>query len=62
MVVAASAVRCHKQAQRREQLADNELGPLIKEIETGRRPEWRDISLLLLLRVSQHQLRKHRRL
>jgi hypothetical protein len=29
---------------RREQLADNDLGPLMREMEAGQRPEWKDIS------------------
>ena len=33
-----------QQALRREQLADNGIGPLIREIEPERRPEWMDIS------------------
>ena len=44
MVVAAPADGWEHQDLRREQLADNDLGPLIREIEAGRRPEWRDIS------------------
>ena len=43
MVVAAPADGWDHQ-DLREQLADNDLGPLIREIEAGRRPEWRDIS------------------
>jgi len=27
-----------------EQLADNDIGPLMREVEAGRRPEWKDIS------------------
>jgi hypothetical protein len=44
MVVVAPADGWDHQDLRREQLADNDLGPLIREIEAGRRPEWRDIS------------------
>jgi len=44
MVVAAPSDGWDHQALRREQLADNDLGPLIREIEPGHRPEWRDIS------------------
>ena len=44
MVVTATADGWEQQALRTEQVADNDLGPLIEEIETGRRPEWRDIS------------------
>jgi len=44
MVVTATADGWDQQALRTEQLADNDLGPLIQEIDTGRRPEWRDIS------------------
>ena len=45
MVVTAPADGWDQQALRTEQLAENDLGPLIQEIETGRRPEWRDISI-----------------
>jgi hypothetical protein len=31
-------------ALRREQLADDDLGQLLQEVEAGQRPEWRDIS------------------
>jgi len=44
MIVAAPADGWDYQVLRREQLADNDLGPLIQEIEAGRRTEWRDIS------------------
>ena len=44
MVVAAPPDSWDHQDLRREQLADNDLGPLIWEIEAGRRPEWKDIS------------------
>jgi len=43
MVIAAPADGWDHQDLRREQLADNDLGPLIREIEAGCRPEWRDI-------------------
>ena len=44
-IVATAAANCwDRQALRREQLADNDLGPLIREMEAGQRPEWKDIS------------------
>jgi hypothetical protein len=44
-VVAAAAVNgWDRAALRREQLADNDLWQLLQEVETGKRPEWRDIS------------------
>ena len=44
MVVTATADGWDQQALRTEQVADNDLGPLTQEIETGRPPKWRDIS------------------
>ena len=44
MVTTAAADGWDQQALRREQLADNDLGPLMREMEAGRRPEWKDIS------------------
>jgi hypothetical protein len=44
VVVTAPADGWDQQALRREQLADNDLRPLIRELEAGRHPEWRDIS------------------
>ena len=44
MVTTAAADSWEQQALRREQLADNDLGSLMREIEAGRRPEWKDIS------------------
>jgi hypothetical protein len=41
MVTTAVDDYWYQQALRREQLADNELGPLMREIEVERRPEWR---------------------
>jgi hypothetical protein len=29
---------------RTEQLNDTDMGPVLKEVETGRRPEWKDIA------------------
>ena len=46
IVFTAPADGWDQQALRTEQLANNDLGPLIQEIETGRHPEWRDISNL----------------
>jgi len=44
IVATAAANGRDRQALRREQLEDNDLGTLIREMEAGRRPEWRDIS------------------
>jgi hypothetical protein len=30
--------------QRREQLADPDIGPILQEVENGQRPEWKDIA------------------
>jgi hypothetical protein len=44
IVVAAAADGWDRQALRREQLGDSDVGPLMREVEAGQRPEWRDIS------------------
>jgi len=44
MVVAAPADGWDNQALRREQLADKDPRPLIRDIEDGHLPEWRNIS------------------
>jgi hypothetical protein len=31
-------------ALRREQLDDPDVGPILQEVETGQRPEWKDIA------------------
>jgi len=43
-IVATAAANGWDQQALREQMADNDLGPLIREMEAGQRPEWRDIS------------------
>jgi transposase InsO family protein len=35
---------------RREQLADPNVGPILQEVETGQRPEWKDIANLIASR------------
>ena len=44
IVATAAADGWDQQALRREQLADNDIGTLMREMEAGRRPEWKDIS------------------
>jgi hypothetical protein len=44
VVTAAAADGWDSAALRREQLADEDVGPLLKEVEAGQRPEWKDIS------------------
>jgi len=44
IVATAAANGWEQQALRREQLAENNLGPLIREMEAGQRLEWKDIS------------------
>jgi hypothetical protein len=34
----------NRAALRREQLADDDFGQLLREVKAGERPEWRDIS------------------
>jgi len=44
MVAAAIAKEWDRQALRREQLADDDVEPLLREMEAGQRPEWRGIN------------------
>jgi hypothetical protein len=44
VVAAAAANSWERQAQKRKQLADYDVGPLLRDMEAGQRPEWRDIS------------------
>jgi hypothetical protein len=44
VVTTAAAEGWDRAALRREQLADDDVGQLLKEVEAGQRPEWRDIS------------------
>jgi len=44
IIVTAPADGWDQQVLRSKQLADNDLEPLMREIETGRRPEWWDIT------------------
>ena len=44
IVATATANGWHRKALRREEFADIDLGPLIREMESGQRPEWKDIS------------------
>jgi hypothetical protein len=44
VVTAAVADERDRSTLRREQLADDDLGMLLHEVEAGQRPEWRDIS------------------
>jgi hypothetical protein len=44
IVATGAADGWDQQALRREQLADNDIGPLMREMEPGRRPEWKDVS------------------
>jgi len=41
IVATAAANGWDQRALRREQLAEKDLGPLIREIESGQRPEWK---------------------
>jgi hypothetical protein len=43
-VAAATANGWDQQALRREQLADNYVGPLLRQMEAGQCPKWRDVS------------------
>jgi hypothetical protein len=44
VVAVAAANVWDRAALRRKQLADDDLGQLLQEVEAGKRPEWRDIS------------------
>jgi hypothetical protein len=44
VVATATANDWDRAALRREQLADDDLGQLLQELDAGQRPEWRDIS------------------
>jgi hypothetical protein len=44
VLAAAAANGWDCAALRREQLADDDLGQLLQEVEAGQRPEWRHIS------------------
>jgi hypothetical protein len=44
IITAATADGWDRTALRREQLADEELGQLLQEVEAGQRPEWKDIA------------------
>jgi len=44
IVATTAADGWDQQALRRKQLADNDIGPLMREMEAGRHPEWKDIS------------------
>jgi hypothetical protein len=42
--VALSTAGWDQSALRRERLHDQDIGPILKEVETGQRPEWKDIA------------------
>jgi hypothetical protein len=44
IITTATADGWDRASLRREQLADNEMGPLLQEVEAGRRPEWKDVA------------------
>jgi hypothetical protein len=44
IITTAAADGWDRASLRREQLDDDELGPLLQEVEAGQRPEWKDIA------------------
>jgi hypothetical protein len=44
IITTAAADGWDRASLRREQLADDEMGPLLQEVEAGQRPEWKDIA------------------
>jgi hypothetical protein len=44
IITTAAADGWDRASLRREQLADDEMEPLLQEVEAGRRPEWKDIA------------------
>jgi hypothetical protein len=44
IITTAAADGWDRASLRREHLGDDEMGPLLQEVEAGRRPEWRDIA------------------
>jgi hypothetical protein len=44
-IITTAVADCWDRASlRREQVADDEMGPLLQEVEAGQRPEWKDIT------------------
>jgi hypothetical protein len=43
-IAAVAAAGWDPAALRREQLNDHYIGPILKEVETAKRPEWKDIA------------------
>jgi hypothetical protein len=42
IITTAAADGWYRASLRREQLDDDEMGPLLQEVEVGQRPEWKD--------------------
>jgi hypothetical protein len=44
VIAAAAAASCNPVTLTTEQLNDQDIGFILEEIETGQRPEWKDIT------------------